>query len=91
MPSNAQPIPQGAIAMQPIEDFVVSLTAPIKPGTSTYTNTAFIFAPSVFIDGLLLTYEVRTDRRYVSFDASTQTITINNGALNEGESVQIFY
>jgi len=91
MPSNAQQIPQGAIAMQPLEDFIVSPTAPIKPGSATYTNTYFIFAPSVFIDGILLTYEVSTDRRYISYDSSTQTITINNGGVNAGESVQIFY
>ena len=62
----------------------------MEPGDTNYQNLAFICAPSVFIDGLLLTYEVRPDRRYVSFNSSTQTITINAG-VNEGENIQIFY
>ena len=91
MPSNAQPIPQGLIAAQPIIDFIVEAGAPMEAGDTDYQNLAFIFAPSVFIDGLLLTYEVRTDRRYISFNSSTQTITINNGGVNEGENIQIFF
>lgn len=91
MPSNAQPIPQGLIAAKPIIDFIVEAGAPMEPGDTTYQNLAFIFAPSVFIDGLLLTYEVRSDRRYISFNSSTQTITVNNGGVNEGENVQIFF
>ncbi|CAB4137123.1 hypothetical protein UFOVP318_7 [uncultured Caudovirales phage] len=91
MPSNAQPIPQGLISAKAIADFIVEAGAPMEAGDTDYQNLAFIFAPSVFIDGLLLTYEVRSDRRYISFNSSTQTITINNGGVNEGENIQIFY
>jgi hypothetical protein len=90
MSSNLQQIPQGLIGSKPIIDFIVETSGAMEPGDTDYQNLAFIFAPSVFIDGLLLTYEVRTDRRYVSFNSSTQTITINGG-VNEGENVQIFY
>jgi hypothetical protein len=90
MPSNAQPIPQGLIGAKPIIDFIVETGGAMEAGDTDYQNFAFIFAPSVFIDGLLLTYEVRSDRRYISFNSSTQTITINGG-VNEGENVQIFY
>ena len=91
MPDNLQPIPQGLIAAKPVADFIVEVGGAMEPGDSTYQNLAFIFAPSVFIDGLLLTYEVRSDRRYISVNSSTKTITINNGGVNEGENVQIFY
>lgn len=91
MSSNAQQIPQGLISAQPIVDFIVETGAPMEPGDANFQSSAFIFAPSVFIDGLLLTYEVRSDRRYISFNSSTQTITVNNGGVNEGENVQIFY
>jgi hypothetical protein len=90
MSTNLQQIPQGLIAAKPIIDFIVETGGAMEPGDTDYQNLAFIFAPSVFIDGLLLTYEVRTDRRYVSFNSSTQTITINGG-VNEGENLQIFY
>jgi hypothetical protein len=45
--------------------------------------------PLVFIDGLILTYQVRSDRRYISFNLGTKTITIHGG-VNEGENVQIY-
>jgi len=90
MSTNLQQIPQGLIGAKPIIDFIVETGGAMEPGDTDYQNLAFIFAPSVFIDGLLLTYEVRTDRRYVSFNGSTQTITINGG-VNEGENLQIFY
>jgi len=90
MSTNLQQIPQGLIGAKPIIDFIVETGGAMEPGDTDYQNSAFIFAPSVFIDGLLLTYEVRTDRRYVSFNGSTQTITINGG-VNEGENVQIFF
>ena len=90
MSTNLQSIPQGLIGAKPIIDFIVETSGAMEPGDTDYQNLAFIFAPSVFIDGLLLTYEVRTDRRYVSFNSSTQTITINGG-VNEGENVQIFF
>ena len=91
MSTNDQPIPQGLIAAKPVADFMVEVGGVMEPGDTDFQSVAFIFAPSVFIDGLLLTYEVRSDRRYVSFNSSTQTITINNGGVNEGENVQIFY
>ena len=53
------------------------------------TDDRFYLPPTVYIDGLLLTYEVRSDRRYVSRE--DKTITINNGGVNEGENIQIFY
>ena len=91
MSTNLQAVPQGLIAAKPIVDFIVEVGGAMEPGDTDYQNLAFIFAPSVFVDGLLLTYEVRTDRRYISFNSSTQTITINNGGVNEGENIQIFY
>jgi hypothetical protein len=53
-------------------------------------DDAFSSAPSVYIDGLLLTYLALNSRRYVSYDPSTKTITLNNAGVNEGEVVQIF-
>jgi len=90
MSTNLQPIPQGLIGAKPIVDFIVETGGAMEPGDTTYQSSAFIFAPSVFIDGLLLTYEIRTDRRYISFNGSTKTITINGG-VNEGENIQIFF
>ena len=41
------------------------------------------------IDGLILTYQVRNDRRYISYNSGTKTITINGG-VNNGENIQIY-
>ena len=91
MPDNLQPIPLGLIGVHSAIDFVVSVGEAMEPGDTTYQNDNFVYSPSVYIDGLLITEQVRTDRRYISFDPSTRTITINNGGVNEGENVQIFY
>jgi hypothetical protein len=93
MPSNQQPIPLGLIAIQPYLEFVVSndpITSLIPPGDNVLSDDAFENPPSVFIDGLLLTYAVVADRRYISFNRQAKTITINNAPVNEGEIVQIF-
>ena len=91
MSANLQPIPFGLIAIQPYLDFVAMKGfSPIEPDDTTYQNDAFINPPSVFIDGLLLTYVPVLDKRYISFDGATRTIQFNNGTLMEGETVQIF-
>jgi hypothetical protein len=77
-------------AMSPIVDFIVEAGASMENGDTTYQNDGIEFPPSVYIDGLLLTYEIVTDRRYVSYNYTTRTVTINNGGVNEGENVQIF-
>jgi hypothetical protein len=93
MPSNQQEIPLGLIAIQPYLEFVVSndpITSLIPPGDNVLSDDAFENPPSVFIDGLLLTYAIVADRRYISFNRQSKTITINNAPVNEGEIVQIF-
>jgi hypothetical protein len=91
MSANLQPIPLGLIAIQPYLDFVAEKGfSVIEPGDTTYQNDAFANPPSVFIDGLLLTYISVLDKRYISFDGATRTIQFNNGTLMEGETVQIF-
>ena len=91
MSTNLQPIPLGLIAIQPYLDFVCEKGfSPIEPGDTTYQNDAFVNPPSVFIDGLLLTYVPVLDKRYISFDGATRTIEFNNGTLMEGETFQIF-
>jgi hypothetical protein len=91
MSTNLQPIPLGLIAIQPYLDFVcVKGFSPIEPGDTTYQNDAFINPPSVFVDGLLLTYVPVLDKRYISFNGANRTIEFNNGTLMEGETVQIF-
>jgi hypothetical protein len=64
----------------------------MENGDTELTDDRFYLPPTVYIDGLLLTYEIRSDRRYVSFESVLdKTITINNGGVNEGENIQIFY
>lgn len=91
MSTNLQPIPLGLIAIQPYLDFVCEKGfSPIEPGDTTYQNDAFVNPPSVFVDGLLLTYFPVLDKRYISFNGDTRTIEFNNGTLMPGETVQIF-
>lgn len=91
MSANLQPIPLGLIAIQPYLDLVCEKGfSVIEPGDTIYQNDAFVNPPSVFIDGLLLTYVQVLDKRYISFDGATRTIQFNNGTLMEGETVQIF-
>ena len=83
----------GLIAIQPYLDFVVDIKdsgSPLEDGDDTLQNDAFVNPPSVFIDGILITYTILTDRRYISFDGETKTITINNAPVILGETVQIF-
>jgi len=91
MSTNLQPIPFGLIAIQPYLDFVCEKGfSPIEPGDTTYQNDAFVNPPSVFVDGLLLTYSYVLDKRYLTFFPLTRTIQFNNASLEEGETVQIF-
>jgi len=93
MSANLQPIPLGLIAIQPYLDFVVDIKesgSPMEEGDTTLQNDAFVNPPSVFIDGILVTYVPVLDKRYISFDGATRTIQFNNGTLMEGETVQIF-
>lgn len=76
--------------MSKIVDFIVGAGEPMEDGDTTFQNNNLGVPPLVFIDGLILTYEVRNDRRYISHNAGTKTITINNGGVNEGENVQIY-
>lgn len=76
--------------MTKVIDFIVGSGQPMENGDTEYQNNALTVPPLVFIDGLILTYQVRSDRRYISHNASTKTITINNGGVNDGENIQIY-
>ena len=76
--------------MTKVVDFIVGSGQPMEQDDTTYQNNVLTVPPLVFIDGLILTYQVRSDRRYISHNASTKTITINNGGVNEGENIQIY-
>ena len=93
MSGNLQPIPLGLIAIKPFIDInnveAFFINDPYYTQSSCQ-NDNFENPPSVFVDGLLLTYVVSTDRGYVEFDSVTKTITIKNGVLQLGEVVQIF-
>jgi hypothetical protein len=91
MSTNLQPIPLGLIGIKPYIEFEVTKGfPPMEPDDTVLQDDAFSSAPSVYIDGLLLTYLALDNRRYVSYDPSTKTITLNNAGVNEGEVVQIF-
>ena len=76
--------------MSKIVDFIVGAGQPMEQDDTEYQNNNLTVPPLVFIDGLILTYQVRSDRRYISHNTGTKTITINNGGVNEGENVQIY-
>ncbi len=93
MSTNLQPIPMGLIAIQPYLDFETvegSFTNDESGTISVLQDDNFENPPSVFIDGLLITYNVTTDRRYVEYVSETRTIAIKNGKVQLGEYVQIF-
>jgi hypothetical protein len=91
MSTNLQPIPMGLIGIKPYYDFIVEKGfSVLEPGDTTLQDDIFNNAPTVFIDGILLTYVPVMDRRYISFDGSTKTLMINNAGVNQGENVQIF-
>ena len=71
-----------------VADFIVSSGQPMEQDDTEYQNNQLTIAPFVFIDGLLQTYVVRNDRRYITHNATTKTITINGG-VNEGENIRI--
>ena len=71
-----------------VADFIVGAGQPMIHGDTQYQNNQLTIAPFVFIDGILQTYVVRSDRRYITHNATTKTITIN-GAVNEGENIRI--
>jgi hypothetical protein len=71
-----------------VADFIVGAGQPMIQGDTQYQNNQLTIAPFVFIDGILQTYVVRSDRRYITHNATTKTITIN-GAVNEGENIRI--
>jgi hypothetical protein len=75
--------------MSKIIDFIVGAGEPMEQDDTDFTNNSLVVPPLVFIDGLILTYQVRSDRRYISFNLGTKTITIHGG-VNEGENVQIY-
>jgi hypothetical protein len=75
--------------MSKIIDFIVGSGEPMEQDDTDFTNNSLVVPPLVFIDGLILTYQVRSDRRYISFNSGTKTITIHGG-VNEGENVQIY-
>ena len=92
MPTNMQPIPLGIIGLKAYLDNFIDDVEFVESefGYYEYTNESFVNPPTVFIDGILITYGVSTDRRYVSFDPTTSTLYLWNGGINEGENVQIF-
>lgn len=73
-----------------IADFFVGPGAPMVQGSTTYQNDLMAVTPFVLIDGLLQTYEVRTDRRYITWNQAARSITINNGGVNENENIIVF-
>jgi hypothetical protein len=75
--------------MSKIVDFIVGTGQPMVQGATTYQNNLLTVPPLVFIDGLILTYNVRTDRRYIIHNSTTKQITITGG-VNEEENVQIY-
>jgi hypothetical protein len=75
--------------MSKIIDFIVGNGEPMEQDDTDFTNNSLVVPPLVFIDGLILTYQVRSDRRYISFNSGTKTITINGG-VNNGENIQIY-
>ena len=75
--------------MSKIIDFIVGAGEPMEQDDTTFQNNSLVVPPLVFIDGLILTYQVRSDRRYISFNSGTKTITIHGG-VNEGENIQIY-
>jgi hypothetical protein len=75
--------------MSKIIDFIVGNGEPMEQDDTTFQNNSLVVPPLVFIDGLILTYQVRSDRRYISFNSGTKTITINGG-VNNGENIQIY-
>ena len=75
--------------MSKIIDFIVGNGEPMEQDDTTFQNNSLVVPPLVFIDGLILTYQVRSDRRYISFNSGTKTITIHGG-VNEGENIQIY-
>lgn len=72
-----------------VVDFIVGVGQPMTDGATTYQNNLLTVPPFVFVGGQLLTYQTRTDRRYVTHNATTKTITINNGGVLDGEHVYI--
>jgi hypothetical protein len=75
--------------MSKIIDFIVGNGEPMEQDDTTFQNNSLVVPPLVFIDGLILTYQVRSDRRYISYNSGTKTITINGG-VNNGENIQIY-
>lgn len=71
-----------------VADFIVGNGQPMEQDDTEYQNNQLTVAPFVFIDGVLQTYVVRSDRRYISHNSTTKTITINGG-VNEGENIRI--
>ena len=71
-----------------VADFIVGAGQPMEQGDTEYQDNQLTIAPFVFIDGILQTYVVRSDRRYITHNATTKTITINGG-VNEGENIRV--
>lgn len=90
MSTNLQPIPLGLIAIQPYISIKVGIYAELQDGDTTYQNEDFFNPPSIFIDGVLITYIDSSDRRYITYDPENKLITFNNGGVNDGEIVEIF-
>lgn len=92
MPSNAQPIPFGVL-IKPFLDFETvegSFTNDESFTVSVMQDDNFIAPPVVYIDGLLITYDVNATRRYCEYNGDTRTLYIKNGIVQLGEYVQIF-
>lgn len=92
MPDNKQPIPLG-ILIKPYLDFETIEGSFGMDEAATFSilqDNNFIKQPVVYIDGLLITYDVNTNRRYADFDFNTKTLYIRNGIVQLGEYVQIF-
>lgn len=71
-----------------VADFIVGTGQPMEDGEVEYQNNLLTVPPFVFIDGLLITYNTRSDRRYIVHDATDKKISIIGG-VNSGENVRI--
>jgi hypothetical protein len=71
-----------------VADFIVGAGQPMTDGSTQFSSPLLTVMPFVFIDGVLQTTLVCSDRRYITHNATTKTITIN-GAVNEGENIRI--
>lgn len=77
--------------MTKLFDFIVGPGEQMEDGWDVIASTMIPEGaqPVIFIDGVLLTWVERTDRRWVSEEDIPYTFKINGG-VNDGENVQVY-